>query len=187
MPEHSWQAEVSRQVWRLQLIVAAMVIGSLVFLAVVLVLVYSGAAREAALELPLSYVLAVFAVAALAARAVVPAAIVSNARRRIREGVWQPLQPSNVPQGVQAFLEQTGDAGKLWQVLMSRTIIAAATLEGVAFFACITYMLEHSWPSLVVAVVFIACLALHVPSQTGVILWIEEQLRLIDEERQLGR
>jgi hypothetical protein len=189
MSEVHWEEEVAGQVWRLQLIVGALVTGSLTFLGIVLFLVHFGAipqgeAGEA--DLLLSYILLAFTLGAVAARAVLPPSIVSNARRRIRDGTFQPTRSGAVPVELQAFLERTGDAGRLWQVFLARAILAAAILEGVAFFACITYMIEHSVLSLLIAMALIASLALHVPTQAGVIHWIEEQLRLLDEERQLG-
>ncbi len=186
MSDPRWREEISKQTWRLQLIVGALTTGSLVFLGIVLFLVHFGAAPNE-LDFPLSYVLVVFALAALAARAIVPPVITSNARRRIREGTWQQAPSGTVPQGIREFLGRTGDGGKLWQVLMARTIVASAILEGAAFFACVTYLLEHSMLSLGIAMVFIASLALHLPTQAGMINWIEEQLRLLEEERQLGR
>lgn len=190
MSEPRWREEVANRVWQLQLIVGALAAGSLMFLGIVLFLVHFGAApeRPAGEQGPLLlYLLLAFTLAGLAARAVVPQVMASASRRRIREGVWQPNPSGTVPLAMQEFFERTGDAGKLWQVLLTRTIVAAAILEGIAFFACITYMLEHSFLSLMIAVVFIASVALHVPTQAGAIHWIEGQMRLLEEEKQFGR
>lgn len=190
MSEPRWREEVSNQIWHLQLIVGALVMGALMFLGIVLFLVHFGAAPKGMAGEPqflLSYLLVAFSLASLGARIFVPPMIVSAARRRIREGIWRPNPSGTVPIAAQEFLERTGDAGRLWYVLLTRTLVAAAILEGVAFFACIAYMLEHSYLSLAIAMTFIAALALHVPTQSGVIHWIEEQLRLLEEERQIGR
>ena len=85
------------------------------------------------------------------------------------------------------FLERTGDAGQLFVVFQTRTIVAGALLEGTAFFALITYMIERSPLALTLAVLLILGVAVHFPTRSGVIRWIEDQLRLVERERQFGR
>ncbi len=83
-----------------------------------------------------------------------------------------------------AFIERTGDAGRLMCVYQIRTIVASALLEGVAFFAIIVYLLTQSMVGLLVAVALILALSLHIPTRSGVVNWVENQLHLIEQERQ---
>ena len=83
--------------------------------------------------------------------------------------------------------EEAGDAGKLYMLLQSRTIVAAALLESPGFFWGIIHLLTHSPLSLIAAILLILGVAAHFPTRSRVIHWIENQLRLVDEERRFGR
>jgi len=83
-------------------------------------------------------------------------------------------------------MDQYGDLARLWYVYMTKTIIGAALLEGAAFFAIIGYMLDNSPVELVCAVVLIVGTAAHFPTVDRVCRWIESQMRLIDEQRQMS-
>ena len=85
------------------------------------------------------------------------------------------------------FLEQTGDAGRLFCVFQTRTIVATALLEGTAFFALISYMIGRSPVALALAIVMMVAVAGHFPTRAGVIGWIEDQLHRLERERQYGR
>jgi hypothetical protein len=195
MLEPACRDEIARRVRIPQVIVAALVAGLLTFLAIVLVLIQQGFAGAPEVATILTGVAVAMAVAAVLARLTVPPMIVARARRRIAQGTWQ------VPQAAQAqsaysqasqedaarFLEQTGDAGRLFFVLVSKTIVAAAIVEGAAFFALIAYMLGRSPLALALAILMIAAVAAHFPTRSGVMSWIEGQLRLVEQERQFGR
>jgi len=62
-------------------------------------------------------------------------------------------------------------------------VISAALLEGGCFFNLVCYMVEKQWPSLAYVGV---CLVINLstfPSKDGVETWIQQQLELIDLER----
>jgi hypothetical protein len=66
-----------------------------------------------------------------------------------------------------------------------KTIFAAAVLEGAAILLLIAHLVEDSPLSLGVAIVLIVVLAAHFPTESRVDGWIEDQTRLLDEERQV--
>ncbi len=187
MPETQWREEIVRPVRLLQIVTVALTGGCVVFLAMALFMRLggNGPAQAAAEEPMLVYVVLVFAAAMLLARAVVPAWLVSAARRKIAEGTWKPPQQASGNSPIpDEFLAKTGDAGKLCYVFTTKTIVGAAMFEGAAFFALVAYFVEGTTLSLAVAAVLIVAVALHFPTPGRVVGWIERQLSLLDQQRQ---
>lgn len=162
----------------LQIIVGAMTGGCVLFLVVALVV--GGAPGNSPDPPMLTYVALAVAAGAVAARAIVPGMVVVQARRKIGDGTWKAACES-LPRYVEST--QSDDARKLAQVLMMRTIVAAAILEGATFFLLIAQMVEHSPVSLIVAVLLIVALLFHIPTRSGVDRWLEDQLQLLNAER----
>lgn len=185
MSDPRWQDELTPIVRQLQIIVGALTAGCVTFLIIAL-LVTGGKAVEG--ETPMVTCVAVaFAVMALITRMVVAGIMVSHGRRTIlqtsrRSPQDQGLQPADANSP-----KRTADARKLFPLLINSTIVSAALLEGAAFFALIAYILEQSPLSLIVAIVLIVGLAFYMPTRSRAVHWIEDQLRLLQEERQLGR
>jgi hypothetical protein len=164
----------------LQIIVGALLSGCLLFLGIVLVV--AGGPGNSPNRPMLTYAACAIAAAAVVARAVIPGIIVAQARRRILDGVWNAAQGDRAA-GSAGSLDQNGDAGKLAQILMLRTIVAAAILEGAVFLLLIAYLVER-WPlSLAFAVVLLVALAALFPTHSRAAGWMQEQMRLLDEER----
>jgi hypothetical protein len=184
--DRSWREEVERRVVTPQIIVAALLVASIGFLAVAVVVVHLGIVEpDMELAWVMNLVLVLFLIGDMIARLIVPGALVAQGRRMIAAGQW------SLPEGAgdgdaTAFIEETGDAGRLLGLYQTRTIIASALLEGVAFFGIIVYLIAQSMIGLVVAVAMILGLAFHVPTRSGVVHWIEDQLELIEKERQFG-
>ena len=164
----------------LQIIVAAMVAGCCAFMAVLLVVV--GVPGNPPRTSDVAYVMLAVAAAMVLARVIVPRIVVAQARRKIREGTWTAPK-SNLPAAFGDTVWQNSDAGKLAIVLMTQTIVAAAILEGATFLLLVTYLIEHSPLCLGLAVVLLVALAAHFPTVSSCSTWIDEQLRLLDEER----
>jgi hypothetical protein len=166
----------------LQIIVAALVVGCSIFLAIVFVI---AAGSSKVPDPPLfTYIALAFAAGAVGARLIIPRIFAAQARRKILAGTWGVVG-GNSPASDTGPAEHD-DASKLAQVLMARTILAAAILEGAAFLLLIAHLVEHSPLSLAAAIVLIVVLAAHVPTQSRVDRWIEDQTRLLNEERQLA-
>lgn len=163
-----------------QIIVAAMVVGCAVFL--VIVLAIAGVPGNPPERSDLTYIMLAVAAAMVLARVIVPRIVVAQARRKIREGTWMALQ-GDMPAAIGDSAWQDSDAGKLAMVLMLRTILATAILEGATFFLLVAYLIEQSPLCLMLAVVLIVALAAHFPTGSSCSAWMKEQLRLLDEER----
>jgi hypothetical protein len=168
----------------LQVVVAAMTVGCILFLVVALAVV-GGPGNPP--EPPIvTYVMLALAGSTVLGRMVVPRIIVAQARRNIRQGHWQyPRRDFSATYGSSG--EEAEDAAKLVVVFTTRTIIAAAMLEGAVFALLIAYMLERSSWSLAAAVALIVGLAAYIPTRSRAAAWTEEQKRLLDEERLLDR
>jgi hypothetical protein len=189
MNEAAWQEQVSKRVWVLQMIVAALVAGCVFFL--VIVLVSHGSAVGGAIGdglTPLTWVALSFLALMAVSRAIVPAVIVRQGRRSIARGTFSLSQARQLPlQGDREEVEEMGDAGRLFVLYQTKTIIGAALIEGATFFIIIAYLVERNTVALGIAVALILAVAAHIPTRTGVVHWIEDQLRLVAEERSLGR
>jgi hypothetical protein len=173
-----------------QIIVAALVMGVVSFLVVVLlfvpksmmlapVLAEAGPAGAAAPAPPpaglpiISYIALAMAVSVLVLSFVVPKLIVSNARSQIAKGT--------APKTGKA---EEAEAAEFLPVYQTQLIIGAALLEGGAFFAAIAYMLERSPLALVAAGVLLGLLVTRFPTTERVRAWIEKQLELLQQQRQ---
>ncbi len=185
MADSQWRDELGPMLRTLQIVVGALIAGTVGFLVVVLVVFTTEDRGDAAPVI--TYVAVAFAVTTLIARIVTPGIIIARGRRAIARGTWRLTQGSAAPPArIAELLERTGDAGKLGILFNISTIVAAALLEGAAFFAIVAYMMEHSVLSLIVAVVLIFGLATHVPTRSRLIHWIEDQLAQLQQERHLG-
>ena len=184
MSDSQWQDKLAPMVRTLQIIVAALVAGTVFFLVIALFMAPSMERPNAVGPPMLTYIAIIFAVMDLLARMIVPAVIVNRGRQRIARGTWQLPPAAARAQG--EFLQQTGDAGKLYVLFQTKTIVSAALIEGVAFFMLIAYMMEQTPLSLILAVVLIFGVAIHVPTLSGVIHWIEFQLDALRHQRELG-
>ncbi len=183
MSDSPWHTELTSVLWTLQIVVGALIAGCVAFLVIVLVLL--GGMPDGDEPLLLTYVAIAFAASALIARMVIPGVIISRGRRKIAQGTWRSSQQSTLPPACSKFLEQAGDAGKLWMLFSTATIVAAAILEGAAFFMLVVVLVEKSPLALIVALMLILGLMLHFPTHPRTVRWIEDQLRLIEQERQL--
>ncbi|MEE9602811.1 MAG: hypothetical protein V3V75_05865 [Thermoguttaceae bacterium] len=183
MQDSHWQDELTPVLRQLQIITGALVAGCLFFM--VIALVFTGGQFQATDFPILSYTAAGFAFVTLILRIVVPGFIVGNGRRRIARGTFQMSISGLSPNLIGSF-ERTGDAGKLWMVLYTSTIVSAASLEGAAFFALIAYLADQSPLSFMIAIALIVGVILHIPSRSRIIHWTEDQLTQLEQERQLG-
>lgn len=163
-----------QDVLQLQIVVGAMIGGCLFFLAIALVLRVQGAFGAAAKQPIVTYVAVGFAVLALAARVIVPAAVVRSGRGRLAARQAGSSDPAETTR-------------ELWRLLTTRTIVAAALLEGATFFSLVAYMLEGSPLALVIAVLLIVGLGMHMPTRSTAAGWIERQTAALKQEQQWGR
>ena len=178
-----WQDELTPILRQSQIVTGALVLGCVTFLGVAIAVPREAAPIDPNLPI-LTYAAVGFAVMALIVRLIVPGIIASATRRKIIAGTWR--LPAHAPARIVEFVQRTGDAGKLAMAFLTRTVVAAALLEGVALVALMAYLLERSPLSLILAGAMILGLLAQVPTQGRLVAWIEEQLGLIEQERQFG-
>ena len=182
MSNSQWQNELNPVLRTSQIIVGALIAGCTTFL--VIALVVAGRVGAAGGQPLVTYAGIVFAGLALIVRVVVPGMINARGRRSIARGTWR--LPGNQSARYGKFIERTGDAGKLAILSQTGTIVAAAILEGATFFLMVAHMIDRSLSSLIVAVALIVGLLMHIPTRSRLIYWIEDQLNLLEQERQIG-
>ena len=158
----------------LQIIVAAMVAGVVLFLGVV---IHSHAGGRLA-DQPdgtgslVTYIATGYGVVAVLARTVLASVIVANGRRKIAQSHTEdPMSgDDNVVDGLVS----------LYRV---RTIVAAAVLEGSALFCVVAYLIEGESLAAIAAIVLTLLLAGHFPTCGRVAGWIDREQRRIEQER----
>jgi hypothetical protein len=176
----------------LQIIVAAMIMGVLAFLAVVVLLVPQAvvpqgpAGAEAAPNrlggMQVITLTALFMGATgLVLSYMVPILVVARGRSQI-------AREKQVPGGLAepSPTSQASDAGRLLGLYQNQLIMGSALAEGGAFFAAMAYMLERHPAALGVAVVLVGALIARIPTRDRLTAWLDQQLALVQEERQAG-
>ena len=157
----------------LRIIVLTLVGGAVVFAGTAMIL-RSGRPAEVTLLSTLAGGLAFFAIAMAA---VVPALVVQQGRRQIRAGTFSPPRRGGLQQRLAD--DETG-RGKLLLLYQTRTILAAAFLDGAALFNCTAYLVEGSTISLALGGLTLPLLiALLFPFPARVRRWIDVQERLL--------
>lgn len=176
----------------IQIIVAALLAGVLVFTVFVLfskptiqrTAPAAPADRPAAVTAPtpaLSLVAIVVFAAALMIWLIVPSRLADREVAKIASGTWTPpAQSQTMPASL------TTDTGKLLVVFTTRTIIAAALLEGPAFLGSAAYMIERRAFTLAIVACAVALIVITFPTRGRVLQWLERQQAFIDETRQFG-
>jgi hypothetical protein len=172
-------ASLTAQVRTQQIIVAALVLGLVMFLVIAAYLRATGQFQGVPAFPILTYVAIPLGLGVLAAYAVVPNLVAASGRRRIADGTWNPVSneygsPVSAP---------ASDRGKLLQVYGVRLIIGVALWEAVAFFLIIAYLVEGSPWLLAGAIICAAVLAAHFPTRGRVEQWLENQKMLLDNDR----
>jgi hypothetical protein len=182
----SQRANLTGQIRTIQIITAALTAGALMFFLIVVAMGLGNAPAQAATPF-ITYVALGFTVMNLGVRQFVPSAVADAARRKLVEERRQSGRPARYANVATAeVIDRATDANRLCGVYQTKTIISAAIVEGAAFLAMVAYQIEHWWPGLALAIALIVGLALHIPSQSRVEHWVEDQLRLAEQETQLG-
>jgi hypothetical protein len=180
MPSNDWRDQLPAKVRIQKIIVAALGMGCIAFLAIALVV----ASQKQPMAQPmLSYIALAFLATGIVPWIIMPGMIVSQGRKKIFQEQIQPYSQiiSNNPEEKKE--KETQIAISLLGLYQTKKIIACALLEGPAFFLIIAYMLEGSYLALVAAIVLIVMIFLQMPFTGIVNNWIENQLQLTFEER----
>jgi hypothetical protein len=175
-----WHDAAAKQAKILGIIVAALVMGCLMFLLTTLFIEQIG--KPPAWPVP---VMAYTVCGLLAMMAVmwivVTGVIASKARSEIVKGTYESFDPK---QNVVSTGDAAGrDAQYLLPVYQLKTIVSAAMFEGLGFFAMIAYLIERNPISLGIAVAMILGVAAHFPTQGRIISWVDRQLEAVEVEK----
>jgi hypothetical protein len=117
---------------------------------------------------------------------VFPDLIVKKLVQQIAAGTWTPAKNQETGKQIPATAYPT-DASRLLVVNQTRTIIAAALLEGTAFFACIAYLVERQIIVLAVPGAVRALMVLTFPTRDRVGRWVDTQQTCINDSRSGSR
>ncbi len=180
----TWRDYAGRSVLKLQVIVATMVVGCIVYLIIAAFFIGRQGPLHWQAAGVTTWIAVGLAACALAMRLAVVWFITLRARRAIVRGDFDARWKMEFEEGEEPP-PPAGDARRFLVFLQTRTIIGAAICEGCAFFAIFSYIAEHNIVSLVVAVLSTLCVAIHLPTRWGTVRWIEDQLAWVERERSL--
>jgi hypothetical protein len=165
---------IRRAAVNMQIIVATLALGVLALLGVALVV---RAGRAGAMG-PLSYV-ALGAIALdLIAWAVVPTIVVRQGLKSIAEG-----KPPVATMSTMTIPPEVGEVAYITQLFLTRLIVAAALLEGVAFLNAVAYLVEGAVWTLLAAGLLFLMIAGHVPTRTRVEDWVQQSIETLEQMR----
>ena len=169
---------LAKRVRTLQIIVAAMALGVLVFLAIVLVVPaeHTGPA-EPGDPLPIVTTLALAeGLAAFFIGPLLSGVVVTIGRRKLAASA-----PSSGPTTSTGLASRPatsqGDADKLMGLYTTKTLIGAAIYEAAALFLCAAYLVEHNRLVPILAALLAAGLLVQIPTHDRVQQWLDEQRR----------
>jgi hypothetical protein len=169
--------EYARGVVRtVQIIVAALAMGLIIFAGIVMSLRLNQPAQPLQDKI-LQYFAIGFAVVMLAARRVIGSSTVARHRRNIAAGKGLVLGRGGVP------LPAATDGDRLLFVFQQKTIIESAMVEGPAFFTVVVYLITGEAWLLGIAAVLLAVLIVPFPTFDRVAEWVKYQLELIELEK----
>lgn len=177
----NWRERLAVPLRTLQIVVVALALGCIAFMAIVLFMVGSGGFQPAAPEMPvISYLALAFVALILVVRIVVGTVIVGQGCAKIARADSRSSSQSGDE-------SNADDLAALVQIHCTKTIVGAALFEGVSFFLLIAYLVEGLPIVLDVAMATIVCIPLHFPTSGRMAYWIESKSDFVDQQRQFGR
>ncbi len=174
-----------------QIIVAALIMGVVLFLVITLVAIPPLMKPQPALPgegpgisgMPLiTYIATAVGLLNLVLSIIVPKISTDGARRQMALGRSPATVKGGSSEPKQLYPEEY--SGKLMTLYQTQLIVGAAILEGGAFFAAIAYMLERNPIAMVTAGVLLGALSARWPTSDRISVWLDRQLALLQEERQ---
>jgi len=184
MSASDWREQLPAKVRILQIIVAAMSFGCFCLL-IISVLVAQNFNKAVAQPM-LTYIALVLAAMSLGICAVIPRIIVSQGRREIARKLL-PASKIESDNSINNMAERENiKIFEIFGLLQIKTIVVCSMLEGPVIFLLIVYMVDHQILSLLAALVLLILLIIQTPTIGRVTIWLEDQMKLVDEERVFG-
>jgi hypothetical protein len=165
------------RVRQMQIISGTLVLGAMIFLAVVVIVAANQAAPLQPAGWPggqplLTMVAIVFFIVQVAIVMTLPPA-------RGRAAVRQMAAEGSPPQPG----AQETDVARLLVLRQKTLILALAPLEASAFFGCLAYLMEHRVEALAVTAVAIVLMLLYFPTEGAVRSWLDRQTEALTQAR----
>jgi hypothetical protein len=181
------QSFLTGRVRAVQIIIAAMAIGVLVFLAVAFFVHTKVGAIDKTHKLDIiTQIALVYGVVALIGGPILAGALVKFGRRRLACG-GGPVRPApRTASGFEGKSDQDGTS-RLIGLMVTRTIISGAIYEGASLFLGVAYLLNRGLLTAVCAVLLVVALLMQMPTRDRARRWIDEQLRQIEQEKQAAQ
>lgn len=171
-------AVLSKRLRTAQIVIGMLVLGVLLFAAVLLVLGATGWEPPVSEPgpLPLSWILAFVAVVQAPVFLILRTALLGRARQGIAAGTW-PMAAADPD------LREAGDAGRLFQAWFHATIVLCAGLEAAALMCLVAFLIEgQSW-TLALGGAFGLALAMQMPSREGMDRRLGAELEAVERLR----
>jgi hypothetical protein len=179
MFKSDWREELPAKVRVLQIIIVALFFGCCSFL---IISIIAGNNNNAIAQPMLIYIALAFIATMVVPWIVLPGIIVAQGRKKIRSEGWAagPSAAADVGE------IQNRKAGALFMLYQTKTIIRGAMLEGPAMFLIVINIIQRSPIALIIAGLLMVLLLGLMPTAGRVTIWIEDQLKLLDEERRIN-
>lgn len=146
---------------RMQIIAAALMMGVLMFLGVVLV---TTAGRLDGQPEMVTMIAAGFAFLMLANHFVIPPIM---AKAQLKQAIGSGIHQKSDEEKIQGYCE----------IYQTQLIVGFALLEGAAFFNLVAMMAEHCVASIVIVAVLLLLMVAKFPTRDKVTFWVENKLR----------
>lgn len=187
MLSHEERSALAKPVRTLQIIVIGLLMGVMSFATLVIVLRQSADAKNPPSTPPpsaqvLGYAALGVGGAALLLMPVLMNFLVGAGRRSIARGAAPTVTTHlSMQQESRPFMQS--EKGKLFQLYLTRTIIAAALIEGAALINLVACMQIVWLPNLYLIMLLAVALAAQTPTLARVERWLDRQERLLMHER----
>jgi hypothetical protein len=168
----------------MQLIIVAMAMGVLAFLAVAFFVHTRVGAVDKTHKLHLVTPIALgYGIVALIGGPMLAGAMVTKGRRRLAQDHATAPPDAGRASGFGGDAAD-GRAVKLASLLVTKTILSGAIYEGAALFLGVAYLLNRGFLTAGCSLIMVAAILMQLPTRDRVGRWIEEQLRQIEQDGQ---
>lgn len=178
MTKEAFFLEIRRSLRGLQLVVGTLLLATAIYswIVVLLVGIYP---PDLAITTVLSMgLIVVLVVPLLIARAILPGKMIDQGVRRIAAGDWaDDALPGSA---TDELILRTGDAGRLWQLYMTQTLVGSSLVTAAGIASLSAYMVDPSMPPLALGTLLVVAISSHFPTKPIVARWLAIYLRVLE-------